>query len=268
MFTFLAIMIFSFYYCVVWDRPNLIAFLVVVVACFTIITIFLVGHVFIGLVMMVVGGLFGFLTDFWGVGNDVFQYEPGTITLYVLLSGELGNGGVPFEIVASYFFASMWLAQIIESLFDEEIEDLIAEYDEGVKLVGSYKQMIPALVVVVVSLVFISVDNVLIQPWGYFSMGVVLTSLVPGDKKIIPIVFGVIMGAAGLFFELFCSGEILPGVVIWTYSNPDWSFYTTYRAIIAYGGVGASLASTFLLLLKVPAFRKEVSIISLIRKRS
>ncbi|MHA1730750.1 MAG: hypothetical protein ACTSU5_02350 [Promethearchaeota archaeon] len=82
------------------------------------------------------------------------------------------------------------------------------------------------------------------------------------------VTFGVIIGVTGLFFDLFCSGEIVPGVVVWKYSNPDWSFDTTYRPIVARGSVGASLTSTFLLLHRIPAFRGELSIASLMKKRA
>jgi len=261
MMIFLAIMVSSFYFCVVGGRPNLIPFIIIVIICFTVITLFLAKHLYIGVVLMVVAGLFGFITDFWGTGNNVFIYEQDTITFLWLLKGI--THGVPIEIVLSYFFSAMWMMQIIESLFDKEIEELIEEYDSGVKLIKSYKQMLPAMIVIAISVVIIIINPLLIQPWGFFSIGVVLTSLVPGNKKIIPIFFGIMVGVAGLFFELFCSGEIIPEAVIWTYPNPDWGFEHSYRAIIAYGGFGASLASIFLLLLKYPTFRKEISIIQL-----
>jgi len=264
---FLSIMVSSFYFCVVGGRPNLIPFIIIVIICFSIITVFLARHLFIGLIMMVIGGTFGFLTDFWGVGNKVFIYEQETITILWLLKG-ITEGGVPIEIVASYFFASMWLMQIIEAIFDKEISDLIEEYDNETQLIKNKLVFLPGIIVLIISLIMISINPILIQPWGYFSIGVILTSLVPGSKKIIPIIFGAVMGLAGLFFELFCSGEIFPEAVIWTYTNPDWSFETTYRAIIAYAGVGASLASIFLILLRYPIFRKEISIITLIKKRN
>lgn len=245
--------------------PNLIPFIIAVIICFTIITLFLAKHLFCGFVMMICGGMFGFLTDFWGTGTDVFQYVPGTITFVVLLSGELGNGGVPFEIVASYFFASMWLMQIIESIFDKEIEELVQEYDSGVKIFRDVKQFIPFFIFFIIAIIMVSLQPVLIQPWGYFCIGVFLVCLVPGKKKIIPIIFGAIVGLTGLFFELYCSGEIFPETVIWTYSNPDWGSDILYRAIIAYGGVGASLASVFLILIKFPIFRTEITLIKLNR---
>ena len=109
--------------------------------------------------------------------------------------------------------------------------------------------MLPAIIVIIVSIIMVCINPVLIQPWGYFSIGVFLTCLVPGTKKVIPILFGIIVSFAGLFFELFCSGEIFSDVVVWTYINPDWNFEHTYRAIIGYGGLGASVASIFFLLL-------------------
>ncbi len=259
-FAFLTVMIASFYFCVIGGKPNLIAFIIVVIICFTIITLFLARHIYAGIIMMLVAGIFGFITDFWGTGNKVFIYRQDIITFYWLLKG-ITEGGVPIEIVASYFFSAMWLMQIIESIFDEEIDELIEEYDKGIKFINNFKQLIPALIVIIISIIMIAINPILIQPWGYFSIGVLLTSLVPGNKKIIPIIFGTLVGLTGLFFELFCSGEIFPEAIIWTYNNPDWSFDTTYRALIAYGGVGASLASIFLLLLRYPTFRKEIKII-------
>ena len=261
MFVFLAIMVIMFYFSVTGGTPNLIPFILVVIISFSIITIFLANHIYIGFVMMIIGGIFGFLTDFWGTSTNVFQYKPGTITLVVLLSGKLGAGGVPFEIVASYFFASMWLMQIIESIFDQEVEELIQYYQKGGKFMTSNLQSIPALIVIIISIIMVSLNPILIQPWGYFSIGVILTSFVPGNKKVIPIIFGILVGFVGLFFELFCTGEILPNAVIWTYENPDWGSDILYRALIAYGGVGASLASAFFLLLRIPFFRKEISFV-------
>ncbi len=260
---FLAIMLVSFYFSVVGGAPNLIPFIIMVILCFTVITLFLARHIYIGLIMMVAGGMFGFFTDFWGTSLNVFQYIPETTTFVVLLSGELGNGGVPFEIVASYFFASMWLTQIAESLFDREIEELIEYYDSGEKLIKGYKQMLPAVIVVIISIIMVSIRPILIQPWTYFSIGVFMTCLVPGTKKLIPILFGLMVGFAGFFFELFCSGEIFPDVVIWTYPNPDWSFEHTYRALIAYGGFGAALSNLVLVLVKYPIFRKEITLIKI-----
>ena len=90
-----------------------------------------------------------------------------------------------------------------------------------------------------------------------------MTCLVPGAKKIIPISFGIVVGFVGLLFELFCTGSIIPDTFIWSYTNQDWSSDITYRALIAYGGGGAAISSAFLILLKYPIFRKEISIISL-----
>jgi len=259
---FLLAMVSTFYFSVAMSgRPNLVLFIIVVLICFSIITLFLARHLLIGLVMMIIGGLFGFFTDFWGTGTQVFLYREDIITFTWLLRGI--TTGVPIEIVASYFFASMWLMQIIESIFDQEIEELIQEYDDGKKLINNYKQFIPFLIVIVIFIIMVTIKPILIQPWGYFSIGVFLTTLVPGNKKIIPIIFGGVVGFVGLFFELFCTGEIVPEAVIWTYSNPDWGSDITYRAIIAYSGVGASLASIFLILIKYPIFRKEFSIISI-----
>ena len=259
----LVLMLTTFYFSVVGGAPNLIAFIIVVIICFIVISLFLAKHIYLGIVMMVVGGFFGFITDFWGTGNNVFQYIPETITFAVLISGELGNGGVPFEIVASYFFCSMWLVQVVESLFEREIEELIEEYDSGSKLIKSYKQMLPAIIVIIISIIMISTNLLLIQPWTFFSIGVFLTCLVPGTKKIIPIMFGIIVGFSGLLFELFCSGEIFQDVYIWIYIEPDWSFEHTYRAIIAYAGFGATFSSLALLLLKYPVFRKEITLIKI-----
>ena len=259
---FLTIMVVTFYFCVaISGRPNLFLFIIVVLICFSVITLFLARHILIGLIMMVAGGLFGFFTDFWGTGTQVFLYREDIITAAWLLRGI--TTGVPIEIVASYFLASMWLMQIIESVFDKEIEDLIEQYDNGIKIIKDFKQFVPFIIVIVISVIMVAIKPVLIQPWGYFSIGVFLTILVPGNKKIIPILFGLVVGLVGLFFELFCTGEIIPEAVIWTYTNPDWGSDITYRAIIAYSGVGASLASIFLLLLKYPTFRKEYTIISI-----
>jgi len=260
---FLMIMLGSFYFSVVGGKPNLIPFIIMVILCFTVITLFLARHIYIGLIMMVAGGMFGFFTDFWGTSSNVFQYIPETTTFVVLLSGELGNGGVPFEIVASYFFASMWLVQITESLFDREIEELIEHYDSGAKLISGYKQMMPAIIVVIISIIIVSIRPLLFQPWTFFSIGVFMTCLVPGTKKLIPISFGLMVGLAGFFFELFCSGEVFPDVIIWTYTKPDWGFEHTYRAIIAYGGFGATLSSLVLILVKFPVFRTEITLIKI-----
>ena len=274
MLIFLIIMCTTFYLCVRDGRPNLTVFLIVVICCFTAITLFIAKHIYIGLVMMVVGGLLGFFCDLWGVGNNLWLYNENTISLYVLNGGDLTNGGFPIEIVASYFFASMWLMQIIETLFDKEIEELIEEYDNGAKFISSYKQMIPAIIVIIISTIIIIIEPLYWESMGYFSIGVILLSLVPGNKKIIPIIFGVIIGLFGLFFELFCSGKIIPGAIIWTYQQSEWDKFiipspridgSPISAIYAYFGVGATLASTFLLLLRIPAFRKEISIIPIKR---
>ena len=130
---------------------------------------------------MIVGGLFGFFTDFWGTNNNVFIYDQDSITLMWLWLKGINQDGVPVEIVLSYFLASMWLTLIIESLFDAEISELIEEYDSGVKNIKSYKQMIPALIVIMISIIVVISNPLVIQPWTYFSIGVVFFYLVSGD---------------------------------------------------------------------------------------
>ncbi|MHA1149408.1 MAG: hypothetical protein ACTSR8_14320 [Promethearchaeota archaeon] len=272
MLSFLTVMCTAFYISVTNGRPNLTLFLIVVIGCFTVITLFLARHLYIGLVIMIVALLLGYFCDLWGVGNNLWLYEKDTITLYILNGGDLTNGGFPIEIVAAYFFAGMWLMQIIESLFDKEIEELIEEYNNGAKLINSPKQMIPAIIVIIISTIIIIIEPLYWESLGYFSIGVFMISLVPSNKKIIPIIFGVFVGLGGFFFELFCSGQIFPEAVIWTYQQAEWEKFaipsplykgSPISAIYAYFGVGAILASTFLLLLKFPVFRKEITIITI-----
>lgn len=275
LFTFLITMLTTFLLCVVNGQPNLIAFLIVVIACFSVITIFLAKHIYVGLVMMVIGGLFGFFTDFWGVGNNLWLYNENSITLWVMNGGDLNNGGFPFEIVASYFFASMWIMQVIESLFDTEIADLTQKFAGGEKLVRSYKQFVPTVALLIISIIVIIIEPMYWQPLIYFTIGIFTMSLVPGNKKIISIIFGLIMGFSGFFFELFCSGQILPNALIWTYQQPSWDAFVIpsprilgapISAVYAYFGVGSALASSFLILLRIPLFRKEISILSTFKK--
>ncbi len=272
---FLAIMCTTFYLCVINGAPNLIMFLVVVIACWGVIVLFLARHLLIGLVMMVVGGLFGYFCDLWGVGNGLWLYSPSSITLLVLNGGNLTSGGFPVEIVLSYFFAAMWLTQILESVFDVQTEDIIKQYDAGAKFITKPTHLLPALAVAVFSTIIIIIEPLYWEALGYFSIGIFLISLVPGNKKSIPIIFGILMGFIGLFFELFCSGQVVPGALIWTYQQPAWDAFVIpsprisgapISAVYAYFGVGAALASMYLLLLRWPAFRKTFILISWKRK--
>ncbi len=255
---------------VVNGTVNLITFFILVVIYFSVILLFFAQHVYAGLVMMIVGGFFGYFCDLWGVGNNLWLYNKNTISMWIMNGGDITHGGFPFEIVASYFFASMFLMTIIEFLFEKEIGELVKDYENGVKNVKSYKQMVPALIVVIVSTVIIVIEPLYWESLGYFSIGVVTLSLVPGKKKSIPIIFGIIIGVVGLFLELFCSGKIMPNAVIWTYQQAEWDAFkipsprvsgAPISALYAYFGVGATLASVFLLLLKFPAFRKETPIL-------
>ncbi len=269
---FLVIMCTTFYLCVVNGAPNLIVFLVVVIACWGFIVLFLARHVLIGFVMMIAGGFFGYFCDLWGVGNGLWLYHADTISMLVLNGGNLTNGGFPVEIVLSYFFAAMWLTQILESVFDVETEEIVKSYDAGAKFIAKTSHLIPALAVAVISAIIIIIEPLYWEAMGYFSIGVFLLSLVPGNKKSIPLIFGILMGFTGLFFELFCSGQVVPGAVIWTYQQPAWDAFTIpsprilgapISAVYAYFGVGAALASIYLLLLKFPAFRRVKQIINL-----
>ena len=275
MLIILTVMCTAFYISVTNGSPNLTAFLTVVIICCVVITLFLAKHIYIGLVIMVVACLLGYFCDLWGVSNGLWLYNVDTITLFVLNGNNMTDGGFPIEIVAAYFFAGMWLMQIIESLFDREIEELIEEYDKGAKFINSTKQMIPAMIVIVISTIIIIIEPLYWESMGYFSIGVFMLSLVPGNKKVIPILFGVLVGFGGLFFELFCSGKIFPNAMIWTYQQDAWNAFiipspriegAPISAVYAYFGTGAILASTFLILLKFPVFRKEITIITLKKK--
>lgn len=252
-------------------------FFLITFAYFLVVLLFLARHIYIGLVMMVVGGLFGYFCDLWGVGNNLWLYNENTMSFLILNGGDITNGGFPFEIVASYFFASMFIMYLLEFLFEGPTDKLIKEYEKGAKLIKNYKQMLPAIVVVIISTIVIIIEPLYWESMGYFSIGVVALSLVPGNKKMIPIIFGIIMGLMGLFLELFCSGKIIPEVELWTYQQPEWDAFiipspridgAPISALYAYFGVGASLASTYLLLLKIPAFRKETPILPIFRRLS
>ncbi|MHA1149412.1 MAG: hypothetical protein ACTSR8_14340 [Promethearchaeota archaeon] len=254
---------------IVDGKVNLIMFFILISIYFLIVLLFLARHIYIGIVMMFAGGLFGYFCDLWGVGNNLWLYNKNTDSFYIMNGRDLTNGGFPIEIVASYFFAALFLMNLMEFLFEAETEELIQEYDSGIKLIKSNKQMIPALIVITISTVIIIIEPLYWESMGYFSIGVFMISLVPGNKKLIPILFGIGMGFTGLFLELFCSGKIIPGVEIWTYQQTEWDAFVIpsprilgapISALYAYFGVGATLASIYLLLLKIPIFRKETPI--------
>ena len=67
----LAIMLFSFWVSMKGEFPNMTIFLVIVILCFVVITLFRAKHIYIGFAMMVIGGFMGYFCDLWGVGSII-----------------------------------------------------------------------------------------------------------------------------------------------------------------------------------------------------
>lgn len=264
LFAFLFIMCAAFYLCAAGGAPNLPAFLAVVVACWLFIVIFLVRRPLAGLVMMVAGGMFGYFCDLWGVSSGLWAYNTNTVSMLVLNGGDLARGGFPIEIVLSYVFAAMWFTYILESLFDVETNDMASAYEAGAAPV-KIKSFIPVAVIASFSALVIAIEPLHLEALGYFTAGVFLMSFIPGRMKSVPLVFGIVTGIAGTFFELFCTGHVVPGALIWTYQQPVWDALripspmfsgVPISALYAYFGVGAALSSIYLLLLRWQVFRK------------
>lgn len=230
--------------------PDMRAFLIVVIACFGVITLFLARHVFMGMLLMGVAGGLGWLTDIWGVTNELWTYH-GNENSFLELHANAPSGGVPIEIVLAYFFSAMWLTQVLESLFDEEHEWMHAFHDASKKLSLGPAELKWGAAITGMSAVIVVLDPLYIQPLTTFNIGAWLTLLVPRNVRQTSLVFGLVMAVAGLFFEMLCTGKLFPDVAIWTYSEsghdlPGWMA----GVFLGYAGSGALVASAQLLLLK------------------
>jgi len=240
--------------------PDMRAFLIVVIACFLVITLFLARHVFMGLLLMGVAGGLGWLTDIWGVTNELWTYH-GNENSFFEMHAEAASGGVPIEIVLAYFFSAMWLMQVLESLFDEEHDWMHAFHDAGKKLGLGRKEWVMGASITAASVLVVLVDPLYLQPLITFNIGTWLTLFVPAAVRHTSVVFGVVMAISGLFFEMLCTGKLFPDVAIWTYSEmghdlPLWML----GVFLGYAGSGAVVASAQLLLLRNSIFgqRKEL----------
>jgi hypothetical protein len=152
----------------------------------------------------------------------------------------------------------MWLMQIIESLFDVEVESLERRYAAGLRFSIDRGGLAIMAGLALVTVIVIVIDSSLWQPPLYASLGILLALLLPADVRFVPIIFGVATAIGGCFFELFCTGQIHAGVVLWTYIDPTHSLLRLgVSAFLGYFGTGAVLAGVCLLGLKAPLLARQ-----------
>jgi hypothetical protein len=241
--------------------PDMRAFLIVVIACVLVITLFLARHVFMGLLLMGVAGSLGWLTDIWGVTNELWTYH-GNENSFLELHASAASGGVPIEIVLAYFFSAIWLVQVLESLFDQEHDWMHAFHAAGKKLGLGGRERVMGAAVTSVSVVIVAIDGLYLQPLITFNIGTWLTLFVPSAVRHTSVVFGLIMAISGLFFEMLCTGKLIPDVAIWTYSEmghdlPLWMI----GVFLGYAGSGAIVASAQLMLLRSTRWGRKVELL-------
>jgi hypothetical protein len=241
--------------------PDMRAFLIVVVACFLVITLFLARHVFMGLLLMGVAGGLGWLTDIWGVSNELWTYH-GNENSFLELHAGAPSGGVPIEIILAYFFSAMWLMQVLESLFDEEHDWMHAFHDAGKKLGLGRQEWMMGASITMVSILVVMADPLYLQPLITFNIGTWLTLFVPSSVRHTSLVFGLVMAVSGLFFEMLCTGKLFPDVAIWTYSETGHDPLRWMLGVfLGYAGSGAIVASAQLMLLKHRFLGKQVALL-------
>lgn len=241
--------------------PDMRVFLIVVVACFLVITLFLARHVFMGLLLMGVAGGLGWLADIWGVTNGYWTYH-GTQYSFLVLHPEAAAGGVPVEIVLAYFFSAMWMTQVLESLFDEEHDWMHTFHASGKKLALSGGAVRIGVSISVAAGFVIAVDPLFLQPLVLVVLGVWMTLLLPAPVRNTAVAFGLIMGTAGLFFEMLCTGKLIPDLAIWTYAGDGHdSLPWLIGVLLGYAGAGAIIASAQLVLLKHRFLGKQVELL-------
>ena len=251
---FYLVMSVAFYTAAI-NGPDLRSFIVVVLVCFSVITLFLVRHIYIGLLMMMVAGSMGWLTDIWGVTNNLWNYHGNENSFFELHPDAVG-GGVPIEIVLAYFCSAMWLTQIIESLFDVELDRTKEHYLSGESIGMLSTERLILLGSLLLSMLIGVLDPLYTQPLVTFNVGLAVALMTPRGVRNVAVVFGVATGFGGLFFEMFCTGQLSPDIAIWSYTDGGHDpMRWTIGVLMGYSGSGALLAGAYLLLLKSPLFR-------------
>jgi len=190
------------------------------------------------------GGIFGFLTEYWGCSLGLWVWVD-VITLWNV------NGVFPVEMAIIYFYCGIWVNQVFQDVFEKQIEEHFQDFRPQF-FKNKIQNVILVIVFVACYTIFI-IERIWIQSMLILSTGLLLVSFIP-KKKIIWVV-AIVVGFSGLFLENFATGGaqwLFPGLVIWQYNPslhinaliPNPMFIASpISAVIAYTGSGIIMGS-------------------------
>ena len=153
------------------------------------------------------------------------------------------------------------MTQVMESLFDEEHAWMHTYYESGKTPSLGRKELRMGAGISVSAGVIMALDPLFLQPLVLVVLGVWMTLLLPAAVRHTAGTLGLIMGTAGLFFEMLCTGKLIPDLAIWTYADDGHDFLPwLIGVLLGYAGAGAIIAGVQLLFLghRVLGRRKEI----------
>lgn len=202
----------------------------------------------LAMIMGGVGGLIGYLSEYWGCTSHLWNWVTPCKTIWMIHGQEIG---FPVEVIIAYTGIGFWISKLSLKMLEKEHEESIIYYRNN-----NSDQNKRIKVGMVISLFFICMIVILIEPIYLQSVTILVLGLstflflIRSAQKAV-VVFTMIVGFVGFFFENYATG-IIPGFVVWKYNFDSYLSLSIpnpiigvapLSAFIAYAGVGMLLFS-------------------------
>jgi len=200
----------------------------------------------LAMIMAGVGGLIGYLSEYWGCSSHLWNWVTPCKTIWMIHGPEIG---FPVEVIIAYAGIGFWISKLSLKMLAKEHSESIISYRN--KNIDQNKQMKIRMVLI---LFFTGIIVILIEPIYLQSVTILVLGLstflflIRSAQKAVA-VFTIIVGFIGFFFENYATG-IIPGFVVWRYNFDSYSGLSIpnpiigvapLSAFIAYAGVGMLL---------------------------
>ena len=205
-----------------------------------------VSNTKLAIVTGLVGGLVGFLTEYWGCGQHYWSWVVPCQSLWMINGME---DGFPVEVVVAYAGSGFWITKLSLKLFAEEHRDTALFYANRGYLTSFYARLTTLFLIVVTGITVLCIEPVFIQSSLLLTAGLSVFTLLSRSAQKIVGSFAIVVGLVGFFFENFATG-FFPAFAVWRYNHaahtglaiPDPIIgVAPITAFFAYVGVGLLL---------------------------
>ncbi|MHA1698401.1 MAG: hypothetical protein ACTSWN_06140 [Promethearchaeota archaeon] len=186
-----------------------------------------------------VGGSIGFFTELWGCSNRYWNWTQPCVSIWMIGGNPYG---FPFEVVFAYFSAGFWIGKVVQVMFPRLIDSQMnVNWRLMMRSLSFLIKLMIAVVIFTISLIIIIIEPAYLQSLMLLSCGLLILIFLERDVTGVVLLFAVVMGLAGFFFENFATG-IIPGFSVWEYDIPLYSALKIPIPIIGVAPVTAFLA--------------------------